>query len=46
MELEKIFEKLQEIEYLISEGSVPVEVLEEERDILEKLLKGEENEHI
>ena len=37
MNLEKIFEKLQEIEYLI---------LEEERYILEKLLKGEENEHI
>jgi hypothetical protein len=40
MNLEKIYEKLEEIEYLISEGSVPVEVLEEERDILEKLLKG------
>ena len=40
MNLEKIYEKLEEIEYLISEGSVPVEVLEEERDILNKLLKG------
>ena len=40
MNLEKIYEKLEEIEYLISEGSVPVEVLEEERDVLEKLLEG------
>ena len=40
MNLEKIFEKLQEIEYLISEGSVPIEILEEERDILNKLLEG------
>ena len=36
----RITEKLQEIEYLISEGSVPIEILEEERDILNKLLKG------
>lgn len=44
MEIEKIYDKLQEIEYLIGEGSVPIEVLEEERYILEELLKGiEEN---
>ena len=40
MNLEKIFDKLEEIEYLISEGSVPIEILEEERDILNKLLEG------
>ena len=40
MNLEKIYEKLEEIEYLISNGQHPIEVLEEERDILEKLLKG------
>lgn len=34
--------KLQEIEYLISNGQHPIEVLEEERDILEELLKGSE----
>lgn len=40
MEIEKIYFKLQEIEYLISNGEHPIEILEEERDILEKLLKG------
>lgn len=34
--------KLLEIEYLISNGQHPIEVLEEERDILEKLSKGSE----
>jgi len=40
----RINEKLEEISYLVGEGSVPIEILEEERDILEKLLEGvEEN---
>lgn len=40
MELEKIYYKLQEIDYLESEGSVPMEVLEKEKNRLNKMLEG------
>ena len=40
MSLEKIYDKLQEIEYLESEGSVPMEVLEKEKNRLNEMLKG------
>ena len=40
MNLEMIFEKLQEIDYLESEGSVPMETLEKEKNRLNEMLKG------
>ena len=40
MELEKIYDKLCEIDYLIGLGLHPIEMLEYERNILEELLKG------
>ena len=39
---EKMYDKLCEIDYLISNGEHPIEMLEYERDILEELLKGSE----
>lgn len=40
MNLEKIYDKLQEIYYLESEGSVPMEILEKEKNRLNDMLKG------
>ena len=42
LDLEKIYDKLCEIDYLISNGEHPIEMLEYERDVLEELLKGSE----